>query len=1193
MQQQQMIGPYEILGELGRGGMGVVYRARHATLGHDVALKVIQHGAGGSSSATAIDPASTDGAAALAARFRREAEAAGRLSGHPNIVAVHDFGEVLDDGNGRSWLYLAMDLVEGRPLDELIEEGELTVEESARLIAQTARALAHAHAAGVLHRDVKPSNILVQQDGTARLADFGLAQSRGADPDVTRLTKSGELLGTPAYMPPEQARGEGVDARADVYSLGASLYDCLTGGPPFRGDSTFRVIAGVLREEPRPPRTHRPGLPRALDAIVLRCLEKEPGERYQSAGALADDLERFLGGAAVQARERGTAAKLWRRMRGSPKLLAGGAAAVLLAASGGIAAWSFSQRTATDTGKLKRESKELSAAEAAGRVSAAWLALQRDSLGAMRTLEDSAQGADVTEAQRDAALAAVHAAVETARRGAPEVHAVDGWLALALTFAGRADEAKQRFDQAVEAADPALDPFPRLLRARLELSRYVALMPTPGVSIGSDYVRLHMRDETEEMAAARERALRDLAAIPEAAWRALRSIDGERTFAAGAAAVAREEWDTAVGALATLRDDPALAAAAAMLGGFAAFQAKAFPEAAARWEAAGGRGWPHALELAAIGHMAEAVTIQTRGEDPQTRLRRAIQLFTEAVPRLADPREAMLNLGHSHLSLGYYLAHHGGDGLPDLRTGVDVLGRLIERDGTWLVPYVARGAALGVIASRLRTAGEDPMPTLQRALDDYNHAVQLNPNYTSALTGRAELCLQAARVFRSRGKDAAHVLKQGLADATEAVRLEPTRADFHSKLGQLHAEQARWLMSRGEDPRADLEAGLAALETAVRLRPDSAAKRLEYGLGLAERSMWAERTGERRIPWLDRAVAEFSEALQRNPNSGAALAGRADAYHERGRAKARRGGGDPNKDYLAAVADYDAALRIDPQNGLAFNNRGYTHSDLARLAIARREDPAPWFAKALADYATVLGLRANNKDAWVNRGHVLLERAEYGMKHGRDPTSDLLAAEQAQSEAIRLNPREANAYGHRARVHEIRAKIAQGREEDPVPHLNKGLADYNTALELNPGEIRLLNARCLFHQTIATVAETRGADPRPHLKDAIADLDRALAQNPNYIFGYINRANACNRIAEYEQRTGGDWLSWYRQSHAAAVKAHGINPNDYNAVMMRGYTADRAGLAEEALEYYARALQMREHPGIRANYERLKQKLGR
>lgn len=275
------MGPYVLLQELGQGGMGAVYIAEHVALRRRVALKLRLAGA-----------ADDEGAR----RFLVEAQAAARLR-HPGIVAVHETGR---DAAGQPWI--AMDLVEGEPLDALVERaGPLPPEEVVRIGLRAARALAHAHAQGILHRDLKPGNLLLRRsDGAPLLVDFGLAKLIGKS-GVESLTKTGDVLGTPAYMPPEQANGEALDARADVWSLGATLYHLAVGRAPFHGAGLVQTLAAVLKGRVVPPRQLRPDLPADLEAVLLHCLTADRARRCPSAVALADELERLSRGEGSQA----------------------------------------------------------------------------------------------------------------------------------------------------------------------------------------------------------------------------------------------------------------------------------------------------------------------------------------------------------------------------------------------------------------------------------------------------------------------------------------------------------------------------------------------------------------------------------------------------------------------------------------------------------------------------------------------------------------------------------------------------------------------------------------------------------------------------------------------------------------------------------------------------------------------------
>jgi serine/threonine-protein kinase len=265
-------GGYELLAEIGRGGMGVVYRARHKSLNAPVAVKMIR-----SSQWSSDDEIR---------RFYQEARAAAGLS-HAHIIKVHDVGEL--DGLH----YLTMDLIEGPNLAELVREGAFEADRAAEIVVAIARAVHYLHTKGIVHRDLKPSNILLSKEGTPYVTDFGLAKVNTTEGDHT---STGTIIGTPCYMSPEQAWGRPseVTTRSDVYSLGAILYELISGRPPFREDNPLDVLLRVRESEPLPPSRWNKRVPYDLEQICIRCLEKDPTRRYPSAEALADDLDRFL-----------------------------------------------------------------------------------------------------------------------------------------------------------------------------------------------------------------------------------------------------------------------------------------------------------------------------------------------------------------------------------------------------------------------------------------------------------------------------------------------------------------------------------------------------------------------------------------------------------------------------------------------------------------------------------------------------------------------------------------------------------------------------------------------------------------------------------------------------------------------------------------------------------------------------------
>jgi tetratricopeptide (TPR) repeat protein len=330
---------YDVLEELGRGGMGVVYRARHIRLDRVVALKMIRE-------VELADPGTH-------ARFQREAEAAAQLQ-HPNIVQVFEVGA----HGGRP--FFSQEFVEGGSLAQKLAGIPLPAAEAARLVQTLAQAVHHAHQRGILHRDLKPANVLLSAAGVPKITDFGLAKRLDVEGSATR---TGAVLGTPSYMAPEQAEGESrrVSPATDVWALGAILYECLTGRPPFGGATVLETLEQVRGHEPVPPARLNPRVPRDLETVCLKCLHKDPARRYGTAAELADDLGRFLEDRPVHARRATTAERAWRWCRRNPWLATTSgltAAALLLGAAVAAGFGLYANAQAELARKNEKEAKE-------------------------------------------------------------------------------------------------------------------------------------------------------------------------------------------------------------------------------------------------------------------------------------------------------------------------------------------------------------------------------------------------------------------------------------------------------------------------------------------------------------------------------------------------------------------------------------------------------------------------------------------------------------------------------------------------------------------------------------------------------------------------------------------------------------------------------------------------------------------
>jgi WD40 repeat protein/tRNA A-37 threonylcarbamoyl transferase component Bud32 len=337
------ISGYELLDEIGRGGMGVVYKARQIALDRVVALKMVLSGVRAGSDELA--------------RFHAEAQAAANLR-HPHIVAVYEVGE------HQGQHYFSMDYIEGESLAELARRQPLSATQAAECLRKVALAIQFAHDRGVVHRDLKPSNILIDAAGEPHVTDFGLAKR--IEPG-SELTATGTVLGTPSYMPPEQALGRHdlIGPASDVYALGATLYDLLTGRPPFRGETPVETLRQVVDADPVPPRLLNPGVPRDLETVCLKCLEKDPQRRYASPEVLAEELGRFLNGEPIAARPVSSLERGWRWARRYPAragLLVTGVALLLATAAFGVGLHDYLQ-SLRHQASLESANEQLAAAK--------------------------------------------------------------------------------------------------------------------------------------------------------------------------------------------------------------------------------------------------------------------------------------------------------------------------------------------------------------------------------------------------------------------------------------------------------------------------------------------------------------------------------------------------------------------------------------------------------------------------------------------------------------------------------------------------------------------------------------------------------------------------------------------------------------------------------------------------------------
>jgi serine/threonine-protein kinase len=465
---------YEICEELGYGGMGVVYRARQVALDRMVALKMIRGGA----------LAGPD----QVARFRTEALAVALLR-HPHIVQIYDVGEQ------GGCPFLALEFIEGGSLAQKLHGTPLPARQAAELVEPLARAMNYAHKQGIVHRDLKPANVLLTADGTPKITDFGLAKQLEGEAGPTA---SGELLGTPSYMAPEQTRGKtgAVGPAADVYALGAMLYECLTGRPPFLGDTALETLEQARCREPASPRLLQPKVPRDLETVCLKCLEKEPQRRYASAGALADDLGRFLAGKPILARPIRAWARGIKWARRKPAL------ASLLAVSA-LAAVTLLAVILSYTTQLRKTNDDLNEALAnaedkrlQSNESFRWARLAVDDF-ATKVSEDKRLKAHDLEGLRKELLQAALNYYKEFVKQRPNDSDVEEERARAFQRLGLLTKEIGRHQEAIEALREAVDSLKKLAREHPGNAHHQAQLAAALNDVGMVYIDLRQSDLAE------------------------------------------------------------------------------------------------------------------------------------------------------------------------------------------------------------------------------------------------------------------------------------------------------------------------------------------------------------------------------------------------------------------------------------------------------------------------------------------------------------------------------------------------------------------------------------------------------------------------------------------------------------------------------------------------------------------------
>ncbi|MFL6198030.1 MAG: protein kinase domain-containing protein [Thermoanaerobaculia bacterium] len=968
---------YRVERFLGSGGMGSVYLASDPQLGRRVALKFLHYN----------DPV-------LVVRFLREARAQARVE-HPNICQVHEVGEV----EGRP--YIAMQYIEGRSLSEL--RGKLATEAAVRLVRDVARAVHTAHRIGLIHRDLKPANILVGKDDAGGLhpwvVDFGLAQDQGEE----GLTRTGLISGTPAYVSPEQAQGGQLDRRTDVYSLGVVLYELLTESPPFAGTTAAGTLVRVLQEEPEPPRRRKPSIPADLETVVLKCLEKDPERRYDSARALAEDLDRWLEGDPIAARPAGLAYRAGKRLRKNRALAVVAAAALVLLAVLGAEVlrtrWQARER-AELAQRFGQRVKEL---EASLRYAAL---LPRH---------------DVTATKRRLRSELEKIRKEMARLGplaeGPGHSALgQGYLAL------HQDElAREHLERAWNAGQRTPEVAEALGRVFGSILDKTLVNPGPAGAVDPEQARRRFRAPA-------------LSYLKEAA----RDPEQVSPYLLGLIAYHEERYPEAIAkAREAYRETPWLYEASELEARVYSKQAGEAADADRREEAIrlydrAGEIYgkllsivPSDAALYAADCERRAYRIRTAlqgsdlGDEPLLEAFRSCDLALEVDPELSDAHtlRAAIHWAQADRKLRY-----GKDPQADLAGAVAEAQKAIA-----LNPRDARAFNYLSVAHRLLASwqlgrGLDPAGELREAVRTAEEAVRLQPELTSNHNTLAVGCMALAQDQQRRGMDPRPMLRKAVASYGEALKLNPQYLPAQVNLGTAWNYMAEAEISRGQDPSKSLQAAVAEFQRAVSLNPGTASTHNNLGNTYLTLGEYLLARGSDPRQTLQQAVASYRQALAVKPDHPYGPYNLAYTYRLLGQALFDRGE-DPAPALASARSYTEASFRINPDDADTFLEQGRIELIAARHVLRGGGDPGPALDAAAAALARAEVLNPGAPDIFLAQALVERWRAEGGPGSGA-----VQRGLERVEKALAINPADAPAYAVRGALLHLAGQEARAQE---------------------------------------------------------------------------------------------------------------------------------------------------------------------
>jgi serine/threonine-protein kinase len=1054
---------YQAIRFLGQGGMGVVFLARDLRLHRNVAIKFVR----------GDDPQSVQ-------RFISEARAQARVS-HERVCKVYEVGEV------QGQVFIAMAYIDGEPLSVL--GSQLTVEQKARILRDAALGVHEAHRQGIIHRDLKPANIMVERTAEGELRpyvmDFGVARTLQGG-----ATETGTVLGTPHYMSPEQARGEvsRLDRRADVYSLGATLYCLLTGDPPIAGTNPLAVLSRIASEEPPPPRSIDPNIPADLEAIALKCLEKDRSARYDSARALAEDLERFLNGDAVKARATGPWYRARKWLLKHRRVTAAAAAVALLV----LAALGFGLKTRSEAASRERLARRFTELveriESMARYSA--LSPLHDIRGDQRAIR--------------ARMSELDAEIKKAGPAA----AGPGNYALGRGYLALDDEPSAR-----EHLDAAWQQGFREPRAAYALALVTG-------HLYQQHLLETERIESKAQREAKKQEIRSVYRAPALAYLA-ESAGADvpsQEYVTALVAFYEDRFDDALKQLDSIGGLPWFYEAPALRGDILVARATQranqgnragaladFEAGRTAYAAAGTIGESAPAVLAALGELeCAALYMELYGAgNVKPHFERGEEAAKRALLASPDRYDTLVLEARLYRRFAEYLANQGGevDGL--FGKAVAAAERAVALEPAKAAARQELGRSHYQWGQSHQRRSQDPRAELQKALDLFVSVGAVNRDYEGHLY--LGLVLQTWGDYEDQvGLDAGTSWGKAIEAYLAAIRLDDHRTPAWLNLGNTYLKRAS--QPRGEDPDGDLERARSAFDKVRALNPENVGAYYSGGQSHARMAERKRARGGDAGPDLRAALDRYREGLVINPGSWLLHNG-VGSILLRSAQEAWDQGGDAAPLLDQARAAFEQTIAAAPKEGFGHNNLAEVRIQRARYQRARGEDPSATLRGAIPILRKAIELFPQPAPAWANLGIVHALLADVELTHARDPKPDLAEATTALEQARGLDPSDTEAHRGLGEARATRTRYLDGRGKARAEDFESAAEEFQKALDLAPGNQDYQLALGHLCGAWAAWLSAAGRDPQGPSRRGMALADQVLAARPAWPDARVLRAS--------------------------------------------------------------------------------------